>query len=127
MSRPTWDDSGTEWIGIVRAAKMVYMHPNTLRRWAEKGLIKYTRVGVRNDRRFRKSDVLKFARRYVEGGIEIGMNIKVTVLERGQMKPVNIACPQCATVIRTTEEHVRIYKEKTCDGCGALLKLEVLL
>lgn len=126
MSKPTWDDSGNEWLGIVKAASLVYMHPNTLRRWAEKGLIKYTRVGPRKDRRFKKSDVLKFAQHYI-GDVEVSMNIKVTVIEKGQTTPVNIVCPQCDTVVRTTEEHVRIYGEKTCDGCGTLLKLEVLL
>ncbi len=39
------------------------IHPNTLRQWEKKGLIKCFRIGVRGDRRYLKADVLKMFQR----------------------------------------------------------------
>ena len=36
---------------------MLSVHPNSVRRWADMGLIRTFRVGVRGDRRFRTEDV----------------------------------------------------------------------
>ncbi|HEY49722.1 MAG TPA: helix-turn-helix domain-containing protein [Dehalococcoidia bacterium] len=32
----------------------------TIRRWSDKGLLKFYRVGSRGDRRYRREDVLRF-------------------------------------------------------------------
>lgn len=44
---------------IREAAKILNIHPNTLRNWEEKGLIKPYRLGVRRDRRYTYSEVVK--------------------------------------------------------------------
>ena len=54
------------------------------------------------------------------------MKVKVTVAKKGQMKPINITCPQCKIETMTTEEHIGRYGEKTCSGCRASLKVEVV-
>ena len=54
------------------------------------------------------------------------VKVKVTVTRKGQMKPISITCPQCSTVTMTTEEHIKIYGEKTCSGCRALLKIKIV-
>ena len=36
---------------------MLHVHPNTLRRWADEGLLKTYRFGIRGDRRFKFSDI----------------------------------------------------------------------
>ena len=38
-------------------ARLLNVHPNTVRRWSKLGLLKTYRVGPRGDRRFRRSDV----------------------------------------------------------------------
>jgi len=39
------------------AARMLYVHVNTIRRWQNQGLLKATRIGPRGDRRFYKEDI----------------------------------------------------------------------
>lgn len=42
------------------AAQLLGLHPNTVRRWSEKGMLKVYRVGTRGDRRFRRKDIDAF-------------------------------------------------------------------
>lgn len=49
-------------LSIASAARLVGIHPNTLRRWAKEGKVKYYRVGSRGDRRFKKQDVERLLR-----------------------------------------------------------------
>ncbi len=38
-------------------AQLLGLHPNTVRRWNEKGILKSYRIGSRGDRRFRRKDI----------------------------------------------------------------------
>ncbi len=40
-------------------ARLLSVHPNTVRRWANDGTLKAYRVGSRRDRRFRREDIEK--------------------------------------------------------------------
>ena len=42
---------------VGQAARLLNLHPNTIRRWSKKGIIKSYRINSRGDRRFRKEDV----------------------------------------------------------------------
>ena len=50
------------------AARLLYVHPNTLRRWSDHGLIKTYRIGPRSDRRFRRDDINHFLVKFRENG-----------------------------------------------------------
>ena len=54
----TVTDEIDELIGIRDAAKMLGVHPSTLRNWDRTGRLRAVRVGSRRDRRFKKSEVL---------------------------------------------------------------------
>lgn len=41
------------------ASELLKCHPNTLRNWDRKGILKAVRIGERGDRRYRKDDVMK--------------------------------------------------------------------
>ncbi|MBA7590524.1 hypothetical protein ES708_32648 [subsurface metagenome] len=41
-------------------SRLLNVHPNTLRRWSNKGIIKTYRIGSRADRRFWKDDIDRF-------------------------------------------------------------------
>ena len=45
---------------LKQACRLLNCHPNTLRNWDNKGFLKAIRFGIRKDRRYRKSDILKF-------------------------------------------------------------------
>ena len=42
------------------ASRMLHVHPNTLRRWSNSGIIRTQRIGPRADRRFRQDDIKQF-------------------------------------------------------------------
>ena len=41
-------------------AYLLHVHPNTVRQWANKGMLNTYRLGSRRDRRFRREDVDHF-------------------------------------------------------------------
>ncbi len=41
------------------ACELLNCHPNTLRNWDNKGVLRAIRFGSRGDRRYRKNDILK--------------------------------------------------------------------
>ncbi len=42
------------------AARLINVHINTVRRWANQGILKAYRIGTRGDRRFLQEDILSF-------------------------------------------------------------------
>lgn len=42
---------------VSEAAAMLNAHPNSVRRWADMGLLPSFRIGLRGDRRFRVEDI----------------------------------------------------------------------
>lgn len=49
----------TELITLSEASQILKVHPNTLRKWDRKGILKAVRFGQRGDRRYRKDDISK--------------------------------------------------------------------
>lgn len=45
---------------IREVAELLHIHSNTLRRWADRGIIKAYRITRRGDRRFRREDIARF-------------------------------------------------------------------
>jgi excisionase family DNA binding protein len=45
---------------IKEVAQMLHVHPSTLRRWSNRGLIRSYRITPRGDRRFRRQDIARF-------------------------------------------------------------------
>lgn len=43
-------------------AYLLHVHPNTVRQWANRGLLPAYRLGTRGDRRFRREDIDTFLR-----------------------------------------------------------------
>lgn len=45
---------------MTELSRLLHVHPNTIRRWSNNGLIKTYRIGKRGDRRFRQDDINRF-------------------------------------------------------------------
>jgi excisionase family DNA binding protein len=45
---------------VAEVTELIHIHPNTLRRWSEQGLITAYRINSRGDRRYKKSDIEHF-------------------------------------------------------------------
>ena len=45
---------------VSEVARLLHVHPNTVRIWSDTGLLKAYRVGYRRDRRFRLEDIDEF-------------------------------------------------------------------
>jgi len=44
---------------VSEVARLLYLHPNTVRQWCDRGLLKFYRLGTRGDRRFLRQDVIR--------------------------------------------------------------------
>lgn len=53
-----WRDS--EMLTTTEVAKLLRVHPNTVRQWANKRLLHAYRLGTRGDRRFKRQNVESF-------------------------------------------------------------------
>jgi excisionase family DNA binding protein len=45
---------------VREVAWLLHVHPNTVRRWADRGMIRAYRITPRGDRRFRRQDIARF-------------------------------------------------------------------
>ena len=58
----------TKLLSVGQAALILSVHPNTLRKWSNKGLLPSYRIGQRRDRRFALDDLRDFLERIEIGG-----------------------------------------------------------
>ena len=45
---------------LKEACDILKVHPNTLRQWDNKGVLKAVRIGVKKVRRYKKADIIEF-------------------------------------------------------------------
>jgi excisionase family DNA binding protein len=45
---------------VEEVANLLHVHSNTVRRWADQGLIRTYRINRRGDRRFKQEDIARF-------------------------------------------------------------------
>lgn len=50
----------SEYLTMQEVVNILKVHPNTLRNWDKEGTLKAVRIGKRNIRRWKKTDILKF-------------------------------------------------------------------
>jgi excisionase family DNA binding protein len=52
--------SDSEMLTTAEVARLLHVHPNTVRQWSNKGMIRAYRLGTRGDRRFDRKDIERF-------------------------------------------------------------------
>lgn len=45
---------------VREVAALLHVHPNTLRRWSNQGIIRAYRITARGDRRFKRDEIVRF-------------------------------------------------------------------
>ena len=53
---------GPNLLTITQASEILGVNKNTLRAWDKKGYLKAIRIGLRGDRRYKRSDVMNLAK-----------------------------------------------------------------
>lgn len=56
---------------VSEAAAMLNAHPNSVRRWAEIGLLPHFRLGLRGDRRFHREDLERLMESWQEPQLKL--------------------------------------------------------
>jgi excisionase family DNA binding protein len=54
------DERMSDMLTVREVAQLFHIHPNTLRRWSNKGTIRAYRITPRGDRRFKREDIVCF-------------------------------------------------------------------
>jgi diguanylate cyclase (GGDEF)-like protein/excisionase family DNA binding protein len=55
---------------VTKAARLLGVHPNTIRAWSDAGRLRYFRINPRGDRRYRLGDLQRFLAAAVEGPVD---------------------------------------------------------
>ncbi len=53
------NDDLPQLVTLKQASQLLKVHPNTMRKWDKKGILKAVRFGVRKDRRYKNEDIIK--------------------------------------------------------------------
>ena len=53
------DEQMDDMLTVREVSRLLHIHPNTLRRWSNKGIIKAYRITLRGDRRFKREDIAR--------------------------------------------------------------------
>jgi len=51
------ESTDSEMLTTAEAARLLHVHPNTIRQWSNKGMLQAYRLGTRGDRRFKRKDI----------------------------------------------------------------------
>jgi excisionase family DNA binding protein len=54
------DEQMVTMLTVREVARLLHIHPNTLRRWSNKGRIRAYRITPRGDRRFKREEIDRF-------------------------------------------------------------------
>jgi excisionase family DNA binding protein len=54
------DEQMSDMLTVTEVARLLHIHPNTLRRWTNKGRIRAYRITLRGDRRFKREEIVRF-------------------------------------------------------------------
>ena len=61
-----------ELLTVREVARLLHVHPNTLRRWSNNGRLKAYRITSRGDRRFKREEVVRFLAELSEARDSVG-------------------------------------------------------
>jgi excisionase family DNA binding protein len=60
MGKDMASEQMDDMLTVREVAQLLHVHPNTLRRWSNKGRIRAYRISPRGDRRFKREEIARF-------------------------------------------------------------------
>jgi len=63
MNKKMQDTIDSQFFNVQKSALFLDVNPNTIRRWAQQGMLKGVKIGSRGDWRFTKDDLLQMIRK----------------------------------------------------------------
>src|SRR2546427_9840624 len=57
-------------LSVTKAARLLGVHPNTIRSWSDQGRLRYYRINPRGDRRYRLGDLQRFLESAAGGAVD---------------------------------------------------------
>jgi diguanylate cyclase (GGDEF)-like protein/excisionase family DNA binding protein len=61
-------------LSVTKAARLLGVHPNTVRAWSDAGRLRYYRINSRGDRRYRLGDLQRFLSAAQSGGADVAVD-----------------------------------------------------
>ena len=93
-------------LSVTKAARLLGVHPNTIRAWSDAGRLRYYRINPRGDRRYRLTDLQRFLAA-AESGLPEGATDPGTS-RRGHGRPRLELLPPVGRGERATRESLRV-------------------
>ena len=93
-------------LSVTKAARLLGVHPNTIRAWSDAGRLRYYRINPRGDRRYRLGDLQRFLAA-AESGLPEGATDPGTS-RRGHGRPRLELLPPVGRGERATRESLRV-------------------
>jgi diguanylate cyclase (GGDEF)-like protein/excisionase family DNA binding protein len=91
-------------LSVTKAARLLGVHPNTVRAWSDAGRLRYYRINPRGDRRYRPVDLQRFLAAAESPAIDGGAGHGAARPIRRQLDPIAIASAMAAAE-RGTDIH----------------------
>jgi diguanylate cyclase (GGDEF)-like protein/excisionase family DNA binding protein len=79
-------------LSVTKAARLLGVHPNTVRAWSDAGRLRYYRINDRGDRRYRVGDLQRFLALAASGGTEPAHSSRAP--RRGGFAPATLPWPE---------------------------------
>jgi diguanylate cyclase (GGDEF)-like protein/excisionase family DNA binding protein len=62
-------------LSVTKAARLLGVHPNTIRAWSDQGRLRFYRINARGDRRYRLGDLQRFLSAAESAGLRVGPDV----------------------------------------------------
>jgi diguanylate cyclase (GGDEF)-like protein/excisionase family DNA binding protein len=85
-------------LSVTKAARLLGVHPNTVRAWSDQGRLRYYRINPRGDRRYRMGDLQRFLAA-AQGAADATLPLSIPVARRRVLPPPPSAVADAMAVI----------------------------
>ena len=99
-------------LSVTKAARMLGVHPNTVRAWSDAGRLRYYRINPRGDRRYRLGDLQRFL-----AAAEGSPDVMWVDPETADVVPRPTGPPGAHVPVIVTPD-AKAAKDEQCPSCG---------